>query len=653
MRRVFPALLIASFLFSCAPKAAVKAPGGAAGELPPVEELVLPELPSKPAPSEAPSPKPETARVEEDGQYIMLNFDGASIETVIATFAELLEMNYMLASGVSGTVTIQSYKKFPIKDLFYIFQTILEINGLTAVKDELLYRIVPIDTAKQQPLDVEKGMEVRHRVDSGFVTQLMPLEYVKAAEAANILRSLAPRGTDIIIYDPANMMIVTALPRTLSKFIKVIEALDVSDAERETVKTFVYYVENGEAKKLAEILKQIYPETKGREAQRTAAPARPGVPAPVQPSVSAGEALPGEIGELTITAYEDINAIIVKTDPRSYLALLKLLKKIDVPVKQVLIEVLVAEVSLKDDMTLGLEWLIKQNRGYASGVGGFSAGGIGLDESGSIGPILSEGFSAYVAGIIDNTVFGSVINALAKKGKVNVLASPHILAMDNKEANIHIGEEVPIATGLTQQPATATAGTTLVTTGQIQYKSIGTKLAVTPHITEKDKVTVKVRQEVSGRGAPVKVAGQDFEGFTTRTAETTAVVQSGRTLVLGGLIREEKGKSRSGIPLLGSIPLLGYLFSSTTERYDKTELVVMLTPHVISSQEEADALTEEFKNRVRTVRKGIVRLEKEKARASKERIEKEEAKRAEEERAGKGDKAEAEETFMEGIDPVH
>jgi general secretion pathway protein D len=164
---------------------------------------------------------------------------------------------------------------------------------------------------------------------------------------------------------------------------------------------------------------------------------------------------------------------------------------------------------------------------------------------------------------------------------------------------------VPIATGLTQQPSTGTGGTTLVSTGQIQYKTVGTILNVKPRITEKGMVSMEITQEVSQIGADVLVSGQEFASFSTRKATTTASVQSGHTLIIGGMIREAKDRARAGIPFLSKIPLLGYLFSSTSNDYEKTELLVMVTPHVVSNQDEADALTERFQNRVKTIKKKI------------------------------------------------
>lgn len=588
-------------VFSCAPKKEIVKQ---AEPVQPEEEFRLPET-ARPEPKpQAKKPKPLEPVLLEEGRekYILLNFDDTDVRTIISTFSELLEVNYILTPGITGTVTIQSYRKFPVKDLFPVFQSILEINGLTAVKEGEFYKIVPIDTAKQQPLEVAKGKEPETKLDSTFITQLLPLEYVNASDISNILRSLMPRGTDIIVYEPANMLIVTALPKTLVKFMKIIEALDVTETESETVRTFVYYVENGEAAKLEEILSTVYSSGKSKSPSSSApstAPVRRTARTPA--SSAAPQALPGEIGDISITAYEDINGLIIKATPRAYLSLLEVLKKIDVPARQVLIEVMIAEVTLSDSFEFGLEWLLKSKAGD---VYGLNLGGVTVPPDTPAFPAANV-FGAVISGSPGSAAYNAVIKALATESKLNVLASPHILAVDNKEAQIEIGAEVPIATGLTQQPSTGTGGTTLVSTGQIQYKTVGTILNVKPRITEKGMVSMELTQEVSQIGADVLVSGQEFASFSTRKATTTASVQSGHTLIIGGMIREAKDRARSGVPFLSKIPLLGYLFSSTSDDYEKTELLVMVTPHVVSNQDEADALTERFQNRVKTIKKKI------------------------------------------------
>ena len=621
---------IAFLFFSCAPK----------HETMPYTPLQLPKTktlekkvqlpPIEALPEEQPEKKvkkirriEEPIRIEKnkDQKYIILNFDNADIKTVISTISDLLGINYILSPNVSGKVTIQSYKRFPLKDLFSIFQSILEMNGLTAIRDGQLYKIVPIDTAKQATRNVDSGKDVKMVIDSSFVTQIIPLEYVRGQDAANILRGLMPRGASLIVYEPTNLLIVTARPPDLLKVMKVLEAIDVPPTDRENIRTFVYYVENGEAKKLAQKLKEIY-ERKTTRTTRTVrrTTTRRIVPTrtkrlsrkPVTTQIVSGTS--AELsGEISITAYEDINAIIIKASPRDYLTILDTIKKLDIPPKQVLIEVMIAEVTLDDSMKFGLEWLVKGSGGGASGIGGYTSSPENFasaeNTSGKIidfrfSPVFSSG--AFV-NIIDPDKFIALLSMSASKGNLHVLASPHILAVDNQEATIEIGDDIPIATGLTQQPATGGGATTLVSSGQIQYRTAGIILNVTPHISEKNKVTLKIKQEYSSSGGSELVAGQEFPKFIKRSAETTAIVQSGHTLVIGGLISENNSKNRTGIPVLSKIPVLGYLFGSTTDTYKRTELLLLVTPYVINDINEADQITKQFQDRVKMIQEDLLK----------------------------------------------
>ena len=544
------------------------------------------------------------AQMDKDEEYLILNFENTDIKTIVSTFAELLEFNYILAPGVGGSVTIQSYKRIPIKDLFQIFQSILEINGLTAVQVGKFYHIIPIDQARTYPLDVETSREVDFTLDGSFITQLIPLEHVSAADVANnIIRQLMPRGVHLIVYEPANTLVLTARPETLAKFMRIIEAIDITEGERHTQKTFVYYVENGSAKKLQDILKTIYvsKSTAKKTAPARATPATRARPTVTRKPAASPAALPADLGEITITAYEDINALIIKASPRSYLGLLEVLKKIDVPPKQVLVDVMIAEISLNDKLQYGFEWFIQSQSGNLAGV---NLGGLG--EGTALNPLIKPptvpnpaiGFSYAAAGTMGSSEFNALFTALETYSDVNVLASPSILAMDNKEAEIKIGSEEPVATRRTTSGA---SGTDL----DIQYKTIGTLLSVTPHITEKGKVSIEISVEQSGIGGEQVVGGEIYPSFTTRTAKTTAVIEDGKTLVLGGIIYERGGSSRSGIPFLSRIPIIGALFGTHTYFKDKAELIIMVTPHVISNSEDAVALTRQYQNRVKTIKEKI------------------------------------------------
>ncbi len=631
------AIVLSAVLFcSCAPKQQIKQP-----ELvlpsPPAEELRLPVVEAKREPAPEPK-KAETRAMPEkkaEEQYVMLNFENADIETVISTICEMLKINYIIAPGVTGKITIQSNNKIPMSELFTTFQTVLEFNGFTAVKHGSFYRIVAIDTAKQQPLRIESGKEAVVSRDQSFVTQEIPLAYVKASDVANMLRNLMPRGTDFVVFEPSNLLIVTAPPTGIVKFLKLLEAIDIPASDRDAVKTFVYNVENGEAKKLVEILKNIYVSRRpGEGAAKTVQPSAGAVaPAATAPAArtpqrpvrlpQAGatvEGLAGEIeGEVVIEAYEDINALLIKATPRGYLSLLETIKKLDIQPKQVLIEVLIAEITLDSTTQFGIEWLLKTTSNGKDIIGGFTKDNkdnIIYDTSknlfvpASANNVLVHPANAF-ASIIDPQRFNILLTASATNGKLNVIASPHILALDNKEAKIEIADEVPVATAITSP--IAGAGSIVNTTSQVQFKSAGTILTVTPHINEKKQVTLKITQEVSDIGKTFPIGGQDFQGFTTRKATTSAIVQDGHTLVLGGIINETKHLTRSSIPLLGDIPILGYLFGSTTDTNTRKELILLVTPHVIASHDEADDVTREMKSRMKGLQDRIEKGVREKA----------------------------------------
>lgn len=642
-RHFLIAVLICILAAACAPKQEIQPT--VIEETRPAEELKPPETPPQPETAGEKKAEPPAEKKPEE-QYVMLNFENADLETVIATIGEMLKINYILAPGVTGKITIQSHNKVAVSELFSTFQTILEFNGFTAVKYGNFYRIVSIDTAKQQPVPVESGKTPLMQKDAGFMTQEVPLEYVKANDVANIVRNLMPRGTDIVVYEPSNMLIVTAPPAGIMKFLKLLEAIDIPASDREVIKTFVYYVENGEAKKLVDILKNIYASKKAGAPTpvRTVTPSpaapqppAPGLPtrarqtAPVPTTTTTQEGLAGEIeGDIVIEAYEDINAILVKSTPRGFLTLLETIKKLDIQPKQVLIEVLVAEISLTNNTQFGIEWLLKgstqignENIGI---VGGFTTSNLvpqfdvnqnrfvlpGTTSTSDGGTTTTSGILSHpsdvFATIINPAKFSALITAAASKGDVKVLASPNILALDNKEAKIEIGSEVPVATSITQ-PLAGAGDVGITATSQVQFKTVGTLLTVTPHINEKKQVTLKISQEVSSIGASVSIGGQDFTGFNTRKANTTAIVQDGHTLVIGGIISENEDYSRRGIPLLSDIPLLGHLFGVTRNGYTRTELIVLVTPHVIANKDEADELTKDLKNRVKDLRERLKKRE--------------------------------------------
>ncbi len=619
MRRAIMAVLalaLALSALSCAAQKAVKPePQMAVPEtfkLPPV----LPKPKSAQAATQTSRVEPIRITQEKEEKYIVLNFDNTDIKTIIASFGELLNINYVVSPGVTGNITIQSYKKIPVSELFPVFQSILELNGLTAIKDGPFYKIVPIDSAKTQSVGVEGGKELKLELDSTFVTQLVPLEHIKAKDTEATLAGFLPRGANIVVYEPTNMLIITALPPTIARLMKIIEAIDVADIATESPRTYVYDVVNGEAKKLADVLKSVLTSEKGAEKPSTSPvsalrppstfPARtPAARMPITPAATQAQITSVNAEGISITAYEDINALIIKCSPKDYVALLDLLRQLDLPPKQVLMEVMIAELTLSDELNFGLEWLVKNSHGNQFGSPGATFG-----TPGSVGISSFTGFSSLVSGVIDDAAFQSILSFVEGSSKFNIVASPLILAVDNKDAEITIGSSVPVATGLnqTQSLDTTVANPTLVSSGQIDYRDIGTILKITPHITEKGNVSLSIYVESSSvADSPTKISGNDFTAFNKRDAKTNAVVGDGHTLFIGGIIDNQVNQSNSGIPFLSRIPIIGHLLMNHEHiKKDKTELLIMITPHVIRDQESADDLTERYKNKIRVVEKAFL-----------------------------------------------
>jgi hypothetical protein len=195
---------------------------------------------------------------------------------------------------------------------------------------------------------------------------------------------------------------------------------------------------------------------------------------------------------------------------------------------------------------------------------------------------------------------------------VKLISSPSVLAADNRPARIQVGTEEPIPTGTINAAVGATTPSSSTT---IQYRNTGRILTIIPQVNSKGLVNLQVKAEVSARGEDVPFgSGETFPSFNTQDAETTAVVHDGETLVIGGLIGERKSKTRSGIPYLMNLPVVGRFFGTTTDESRRTELIMLITPHVIRNREESQTVTEEFKSKLSAVRNELEKLRRDQER---------------------------------------
>src|SRR4029077_9505004 len=288
------------------------------------------------------------------------------------------------------------------------------------------------------------------------------------------------------------------------------------------------------------------------------------------------------------------------------------LKDLDITPRQVLMDVLVLEVTLSNTESLGVVYQIFGGQHTILGNIFPAQGAVvnPIQPSSTLANLvanLATGFPAGIRGIAGRgNAIRAFINALATDNRVRALASPSILATDNRPARIQVGSEIPIFTG---QTSIFTGTATPLTSNAIQYRNTGVILTIIPQVNSQGLVNLQVKQEVSSVGVP-NFGSTGSPSFTTRDAETTAVVQDGDTLAIGGIIQDQKTRTRSGIPYLMDLPAVGRFFESTQDTTDRTELVILITPHVVRNRAESRDVTEDLKGRLSDVRNELERLEK-------------------------------------------
>jgi general secretion pathway protein D len=431
------------------------------------------------------------------------------------------------------------------------------------------------------------------------------------------------RAPLIVAERRSNSLIVHARKPELDTIRKLIGQLDVNIYGGRRV--FIYYAESAKAKDLAATLNAIYaaretvpttPSTPGAAPAPGAPTRRPGEPPPPPPpapTAAPGAPLagpPGVVGDVGLIegqvrfiADETTNSVIVTTFPRNFEEIEATIKQLDRQPRQVLIEVLVAEITLTDDMRLGVDWAIKAGRLNLASQSISTATPATIApidrtlpiRAGSLLTLPGAGLTAFT---FATDQFLALLNTLASENRVNVLSSPHVLTSENKKAVINVSDSIPIVTsqqvpiGGTTTP-TSTNTTSVIGTQSIEYRDAGVILTVTPRIGERGTVALDIKQEVNDVGNPEPPTGS--RRIIKREAETAVVLVNNQTLVLGGLIRDSLSTEHRGIPFLKDIPILGYLFGARVRTINKTELLMLITPRVIGTAIDAARISEEMR----------------------------------------------------------
>jgi general secretion pathway protein D len=294
-----------------------------------------------------------------------------------------------------------------------------------------------------------------------------------------------------------------------------------------------------------------------------------------------------DLGNVRIVADPVNNALIITARAQDYKEIEAVIKELDALPLQVLIDATIVEVTLTGRLRYGLQWY------FAHSADPSGAGVLG-DMSNLTAPLASAFGGGFTYSLVTNAQkIRLELDLLAKDNKVNVISSPSVMSLNNQEAQIMVGTTVPVATSQTYGTLTAGAA---VTSG-FQYVDTGTILHVRPRVNAGGLVTMEVRQEVSA-AQPVAIGNTNTNQISKRTISSAVAVNSGGTLVLGGLITDNRTTDVTGIPILSQIPYLGALFGTTDKNLTRTELVVLLTPRVVQQKRELDGITQEFKRKL-------------------------------------------------------
>ncbi len=515
--------------------------------------------------------------------------NGYTVRTVPLTYIAAQEMQKILEPFVSENGEIRVDKQ---RNMLILAGTAEELNTLQETID-----IFDVDWLR--------GMSVG----------LYPLDYVDPetlkAELDGILGGVEGASGDELLGGLVRTIALERLNSILliSSTVSALREAELwlyrLDRAGETIgqHLYVYDVQNAKAIELADILGHIFGN--GESSSVSSAELAPGT-TPVEisendetsiqdnstsrppASVTGNEVSLAANDSIEIIADDTRNALVILATPQDYKMVAAAIQKLDIVPLQVLIEASILEVTLNDDLNYGVEWFFKNKLDdLHSGQGQLDLGDAGI-------AALAPSFSYTIINNASNVRVA--LNALQTESEINVLSSPSLMVLDNQTATINIGDEIPVPS----RQSVSNIDPNAPTVNEIQYRNTGVTLEVTPRVNNSGLVTMDIRQEVSN-AVTTTSSSIDAPTIQQRQIESTVAINTGETIVLGGLMQETDTVSDSGIPGLYKIPLIGKLFGQTNDSFRKTELIVLLTPRVIRSNNDAKKITDEFRRKLRNL----------------------------------------------------
>jgi general secretion pathway protein D len=545
-----------------------------------------------------------------------LRFANAPLEDVIVAMGQMMGLTIVATDVPDKRVTLNTANPVRTSELGAILESLLESHGLVMVRNGSVAQVVP---ATQTPAGSQLGVgfDLPDPVPVGVISRLVPLQHIRADEAVAALRPIAGPNARLEAVARSNAILITDRGTNVARYLDLLRRLDLATQSEDGLRTYVIKLRYANSDDLANVLGQLYGATvasarrnsmdeqalsrnlsafRERESdtmrQRRDLQQTGSAPAPASRGDSSRG--PGSlIGQTTVVSSPPSNSLVIRTAPSNISLLRETIDSLDHRPVQVLMEVTVAEVILGKGTEFGINWAAAT--GSASNNRGAQFGQPIIPDT--LDPI--QDFLGRVTRLGKVNV-RAVLRAIASRSTVNVLSTPEILAVNNREARILVGSKVPFI-------ASTRLGNDVAIDRAVQYQDVGTQLTLIPTINDDGYVSVQLLQEVSSLSNQTVQAALNAPVITTREASTRAIVRDGQTVVIGGLIGTSTEVINSGVPFLKDIPLLGYLFKKQTTSKNRTELAIFITPYIVRTDAEADALFERARERTRDPEPGDAR----------------------------------------------
>jgi general secretion pathway protein D len=604
--------------------------------------------PAESVPSRAPVPLPALEEPGMADELIYVNFDQVDIRVMLKTIGDITGINFVVDDSVSGTVTVMSPSKIRLGDIYGVMESVLDVKGYAAVPAGAggLVKIVPRADAVRRNLEVRIGADPAEiPQNDSLVTQIMPLKYAEAREVELIVKALLSTGLNVVIYPRTNSIVITDTSANIHHIAEIISNLDVPGSKEEVTVIALQYasaevlseqivriMDEGTGAPLpaartritptTETGRKIMPDTRTNSLIAVANPEdteiiealakkldveRPrgadNVHVVYLENASADEAaksLTAALANLRITgtaeasqqvqvtADEGTNSLIITASAQDYEVIAGIIEKLDIVREQVLVEMMIMEIGEDSLKEIGIDWATL-DEAVAGSVRGFAATNFGprVDFVGGDYEGLAVG-GWRASG--DNVGIGAILSALEKVSGVNILSTPHIMTSNHNTATILVGENKAFVNNSRITETTDFLTPTVIKT--FEYRDVGITLEITPHISQAGMVKLEINSEFSKVIEDVTSVSADTPTTSQRQATTVVSMKDGSTVVIGGLIRDDKTTSVKKIPLIGDIPVVGNLFKFQRERLEKTNLLMFITPHVVTDQEDMEQITE-------------------------------------------------------------